>query len=131
MMTELMKEFLVKFLEALMLALLPLLVSLLVGQLVKVGQDLARKLKARNAEAYEMVRFAAMAAVKAAEQANLGGLIEEKKAYAIDYVERFIEKAYGVKVDVEVISQAIEAAVYDEFNRYRAGSIETEAYGED
>ena len=80
MMTELMKEFLVKFLEALMLALLPLLVSLLVGQVVRVGQDLARKLKARNAEAYEMVRFAAMAAVKAAEQANLGGLIEEKKA---------------------------------------------------
>jgi len=130
MMTELMKEFLVKFLEALMLALLPLLVSLLVGQVVRVGQDLTGKLKARNAEAYGMVRFAAMAAVKAAEQANLGGLIEEKKAYAIDYVERYIEKAYGVKVDVEVISQAIEAAVYDEFNKYRNLPIETEEFDE-
>ena len=45
-------------------------------------------------------------------------------------MERYIEKAYGVKVDVEVISQAIGAAVYDEFNKYRNLPIETEEFDE-
>jgi len=113
------RDVLMKVVEALAVALIPMLVTLAAGQVVKLVQELGNRMRQRNAEAYEMIRLAAREAVKAAEQANLAGLIEEKKQYAIDYVEKYLNRAYGITVDLDVIANAIEAAVYEEFNQYR------------
>jgi len=50
-----------------------------------------------------------------AEQMNLGKLIEDKKAWAIAYVQAQADKT-GLKFDIEEIENMIEKAVYQEIN---------------
>ena len=57
----------------------------------------------------------AVAAVKAAEQAGLAGLVEDKKAYALAQVQMWVAK-YGLEVEVELIDAAIEQAVGEVLN---------------
>jgi hypothetical protein len=53
--------------------------------------------------------------VKAAEQMHVAGYIEDKKTYALDLAQKYLE-AHGIKnVQLEVIEAAIEAAVFDAF----------------
>ena len=46
---------------------------------------------------------------------NLGKLIEDKKAWAIAYVQAQADKT-GLKFDIEEIENMIEKAVYQEIN---------------
>jgi len=55
-------------------------------------------------------------AVRAAEQANIAGLIKDKKQYAVEILDKSL-KDHGFNVNLDVISAAIEAAVLQEFNR--------------
>jgi hypothetical protein len=59
---------------------------------------------------------AASFAVKAAEQAKASDYIQDKKTYALDIAEKWLA-ARGFPVDLDLLDAAIEAAVYDEFNR--------------
>jgi len=58
---------------------------------------------------------AAVFAVMAAEQAGAAELIKDKKVYAFDIAERWLELR-GIKIDLDLIDAAIEAAVYEKFN---------------
>jgi hypothetical protein len=53
--------------------------------------------------------------VLAAEQSGLKDLAINKKAFAITAAERFL-KAQGFDIDLDVIAEAIEAAVWSEIN---------------
>jgi hypothetical protein len=65
-----------------------------------------------------LVEFA-LAAVKAAEGMGLTGEIESKKEYAENIVTKMLADA-GISLSAQQIEAAIEAAVYEEFNLYKA-----------
>jgi hypothetical protein len=62
------------------------------------------------------LEWAAAIAVKAAEQAGGVELAEEKKAYAIKFVEDWLA-SMGLNIDLDLVDAAIEAAVFSEFNK--------------
>jgi len=110
------KEFLSLFVEKVLLAFAPLLASLAVAWLLtKVRQAWMEFKSLHGGEAWILEEIA-LVAVKAAEQANLSGQIEDKKDYAVAVAMEWL-KARGLKIDLSVIDAAIEAAVFDEFNK--------------
>ena len=46
-------------------------------------------------------------------------MIKDKKVYAFDIAERWLE-LHGIKIDLDLIDAAIEAAVYEKFNAGKA-----------
>ena len=106
-----------KVLEAVLIAVLPPLAVAVVGLVIA----LARKawMQARDSFApqiTDLLEDAAKMAVRAAEQAGIAELIDDKKQYAIEIVELWLE-ARHVSVDIDLIDAAIEAAVLKEFNK--------------
>ncbi|MBP7213322.1 MAG: hypothetical protein KBA03_03725 [Anaerolineaceae bacterium] len=95
--------------------LLPLLVVALVSAIVTWAVKQWGLAKAANPALTEVLEQAALIAVRAAEQAGISGLIENKKEYAISIVEAWLKKQ-GLPIDIDVIAAAIEAAVWEEFN---------------
>ncbi len=71
-------------------------------------------------EQLEMIEKGIKMAVGAAEQAGFSGLLKsggEKKNYAIDAVQRYLDRA-GVEIDVEEIATLIESEVNRQFSNY-------------
>ena len=64
---------------------------------------------------WDLDQFAELA-VKAAEGMNLDGQIQDKKAYAIQIVQKQLD-GRGIKLDISVIEAAVEAAVFSQFNK--------------
>jgi len=110
------KEFLSVFVEKVLLAFAPILASLAVAWLLaKVRGAWVEFQDLHGGEAW-VIKEIANIAVKAAEQANLSGQIEDKKDYAVAVAMEWLQ-ARGLKIDLSVIDAAIEAAVFDEFNK--------------
>jgi len=55
-------------------------------------------------------------AVLASEQMKKSGFIDDKKQYAVEYVDKFL-KSRGINLDVKLIEGLVESAVLDEFNK--------------
>jgi len=114
---EIWKDVLSIFAEQFMSVVLPVLVSALavlaVAKIKQVVANIKSKLSEEMAWALDE---AVVAAVNAAEQANLAGFITDKKEYAIDVAQEWLEFR-GFKIDLAVIVAKIEAAVWTELNR--------------
>jgi len=95
--------------------LLPILAIAVIGILSSWAKLLWQKAKLWNPDATDLLEEAAKIAVTAAEQAGAAELIEDKKSYAMDIAERWLEQ-HGIVLDIELIDAAIEAAVYKQFN---------------
>mgnify|MGYP000877111577 CR=1 FL=1 len=108
-------EFVSVFLEKLAMYMLPPLAALLAGWIVAQTKLLLAKAKAMNPTLMEQVEWVAKMVVQAAEQAGIAGLIEDKKVWAVEQAEKML-LAQGLKVDLDVIATAIEAAVWSEIN---------------
>ena len=104
-----------KVLEAVLIALLPPLAVGLVGLVVALFRKWWIQAKEYAPQITDLLEEAAKLAVRAAEQAGIAELIEDKKQYAIQIVELWLE-ARGVTVDIDLIDAAIEAAVLLQFN---------------
>jgi hypothetical protein len=111
-----MDEFWSKLLQSLATEFLPVLFVVALGYLVKAFGSLWTDFKFNEPDKAHALEMAVALAVKAAEQAGASEFIESKKDYALDVAERWLHMR-GVKVDLNLIDAAIEAAVYDEFNR--------------
>ncbi len=109
--------------------LLPLLVVALVSAIVTWAVKQWGLAKAANPALTEVLEQAALIAVRAAEQAGISKLIENKKEYAISIVEAWLKKQ-GLPIDIDVIAAAIEAAVWEEFNAETMVEIERTDGGE-
>lgn len=92
---------------------LVLVIGIVVAAVGKEGRRLAKN-NANNA-GFEFVLSVARAGVQAAEQVYGEYEGEKKKAYAIEFAEKWLA-AKGVEVDLDVLSTAIESAVLNEFN---------------
>lgn len=109
-----------KFLETLLLGLAPVLAAAVTGWVAVKIRVALEELKNEYKEQWWILELVATTAVQAAEQANLAGLIKDKKAYALSIVEAALAE-HGFAIDLDVIDAAVEAAVWSEFNKPGGG----------
>lgn len=98
----------------------PILADLLiavVGLVVAFVGNETRKLLSNKSVAsnISVLQTIATIGVQAAEQLYASEAGDDKKAYAIQYVQNELDR-HGLKFDVDAIETAIEAAVLAEFN---------------
>lgn len=94
---------------------LRVIIPVLVALVLKWAVEVWAKVKTEKPDLAAVLDYAVDLAVHAAEQIFGEGAGEQKKAYAIEAVERFLAER-GVFIDVDVIADAIEAEVYKDFN---------------
>ena len=104
-----------KVIEAILIAILPPLAVVLVSVVLAHAKKLWADLKQRYPSVTDLVEQAAVFAVQAAEQAGAADLIEDKKQYAIQIAEAWLE-ANHITTDIDLIDAAIEKAVLELFN---------------
>ncbi len=109
-------------LQKLLEVFLPILAVTIVGFLIAKIKYWLAEAKAWNPDITELLEQAVKFAVTAAEQAGASKLIEDKKTYAFDVAERWLE-LHGIKIDLDLIDAAIEAAVYEKFNAGKTSAI--------
>jgi len=111
------KDFVSVFVQEFLGIVVPVLASLLAGLLIAWIKKLVEEIKVKmDGRFMWMLDEAVRVAVRAAEQANLAGFVEDKKSYAIDVAEKWLA-ARGFKVDLGILADQIEAAVMEEFNK--------------
>ena len=99
------------FITELLKQLLPYIVTALAALIVRTASTLWFQFRTAQPDAAEVLYRVAGMAVFAAEQAKLNGWISDKKKFACGWAEAFIAKEYGLRIDVESIGNAVEAAV--------------------
>ena len=104
-----------KVIEAILIAILPPLVAFLVSVGLAYAKRVWGDLKQRYPTVTELIEEAAVFAVQAAEQAGAAELIKDKKEYAIQIAEAWLE-ANHITTDIDLIDAAIEKAVLELFN---------------
>ena len=104
-----------KVIEAILIAILPPFVAFLVSVGLAYAKRVWGDLKQRYPTVTELVEEAAVFAVQAAEQAGAAELIADKKQYAIQIAEAWLE-ANHITTDLHLIDAAIEKAVLELFN---------------
>ncbi|NMC54980.1 MAG: hypothetical protein GYA48_15240 [Chloroflexi bacterium] len=118
------EAFLSEFVQQLLLYILPILAAALASWLiVQVSKGLA-ELKAVRPDVYRDLMWVAKGVVQAAEQSGAAGLITDKKKYAINIAEKWLATK-GWNIDLDLIDAAVEQAVWDEINKYKALPIST------
>jgi hypothetical protein len=113
-------KFLIDFLNAAMPVLVPLIITLIgagIGLLIQYIRLIGEKIKNEKPSTYDMLEKFSVNAVLIAEQLKLSGFIENKKDWAINYVQSELNKL-KIVLDVENISNMIEKALFEKINRY-------------
>lgn len=112
------QSFLVSLINAIipvLLTALPLVLTAIFGLIIQYIRLVQAKIQKENPTEYSKIEFIAKNAVLIAEQMKLGGFIQDKKKYAVEYAQRELDKA-GIKLNVEQVAEEIEKAVYMQFN---------------
>lgn len=91
--------------------LLRILLPLAIALIIKWAVELYHRVKSDHQEWEPVLEYAAETAVLAAEQIFGDGNGKEKKKYAIQVIENMLAE-HGLKIDLAVIEDAIEAEVY-------------------
>ena len=112
-----------KIIETVLLSILPLLAAQVVALLFAWIKKIWADIKASKPNLAYWLEAGAHIAVKAAEQGGIAGYVEDKKQYAIEYLEKFMAEK-GLVVDVDLIVGAVEAAVLDVFKDGREQKAE-------
>lgn len=110
-------NFLAQLAQALLIIAIPIVVA---GAFMWTRQKAAEIKQNLSKEQLSMIEKGVHIAVKAAEQAGFSGILKsgiEKKEYAIDAVQRYLDRT-GVAIDVEEIATLIEAEVNSQFTKY-------------
>lgn len=108
-----------KLIENILLAFLPVLASLAAGALFAWLRKTWAQFKAEKPDVAWILEQAASMAVAAAEQAGAAGYITDKKNYALDMAQAYLD-AQGIKISLDLLDAAIEAAVFNEINKGKA-----------
>lgn len=110
-----MNEFWAAFVQNLMLTFAPVLASLVAAWLIAKTKEALAKAKDAEPDLVDTLSWIAKQAVRAAEQAGGKQVLGDKKEYALTVAEQYLQ-AKGMNIDLTLISAAIEAAVWTEFN---------------
>ena len=98
-------------LQSILMLSIPAIAGALVTVAVAYIKKVAAQIEADKPDVFAIVQVFAEAAVEAAEQMGLAGIVEDKKEYAIAAVEKWLAEK-GIAIDVDLIEQAVEAEVY-------------------
>ena len=109
-------EILSAVLQSVLLLSLPPLAVGVYKFLAAKAEVLLSEMRDWNPSVTDFLMQAARFAVEAAEQAGAAEIIKDKKMYALGVADAWL-KANGVKLDLELISAAVEKAVA-ELNNY-------------
>ena len=110
------QQVLINFLVAFVTACTPVVVAFVVAWIKVKTDEIKSNISARlTQEQQYTLEWAARNAVLAAEQSGLKDLALNKKDFAVTSAEKFL-KSQGFNIDLEVIKNAIEAAVWSELN---------------
>lgn len=115
-MNDVVIVFLSELAEGILLAFVPVLVSMITAWLLAKARMAWAQYKEANANYSWLLESIAVIAVKAAEQSKIAGLIEDKKSYAVQVAQQWLNDK-GFSVDLAIIEAAIEAAVFEEINK--------------
>jgi hypothetical protein len=120
-------DFLSAFLQKFLEVVLPVLATALAGLAIAWITKLINDVKARLTEDQEwIINQAIEAAVLAAEQIDLKGVVIDKKDYALQVAMQWLSLK-GIKINLNILDARIEAAVFDQFNRDRKDLSKTVA----
>jgi LL-H family phage holin len=98
--------------------IVPVLVAYLFAAFKKKWAEFRSYAKEYGWDVEEMAKIA----VKAAEGLGLAGKIADKKEYAINLMQHQLD-AKGIKINLAIIEGAIEAAVFEEFNKAKPKEV--------
>jgi hypothetical protein len=109
-------QVLINFLVTLIVACTPIVVGFVVAWIkAKTDEIKSRMVESLSDNQKWALEFAVKQAVQAAEQSGLRDLALNKKEFAIKSAESYL-KSLGFDIDLDVIADAIEAAVWTELN---------------
>ena len=94
-----------------MTQILRVIIPLFVAMIIKWAVELYHRIKSEQPDWTPVLEYAAELAVLAAEQLFGDGHGKEKKQYAIQAIQNILAE-HGLKLDLTVIEDAIEAEVY-------------------
>ena len=86
---------------------LPVIATALTALLVQYIRLVQAKISKEYPSQYEVLESICKNAILIAEQMKIGGLIEDKKKFAVDYVQKELESK-GIVIDMEKIEQDIK-----------------------
>ena len=104
-----------EFVMGLLLAALPVLAAYAIKALKAWGDKLLSDLENSKPSIYWALQEAAAIAVRAAEKMEFSKFIDDKKAYAFEIAQLFLDNEGWDEIDVELIEAAIEAEVLEQF----------------
>ena len=94
---------------------LPIIAAFLIALLRAWVKKALAEAKQAKPYLYGYLKDAVEMAVGAAEQMELAGLVNDKKEYALDTVQAFLDEHGWDEVDIGVLEAAIEAEVLKQF----------------
>ena len=104
-----------EFVMGLLLAALPVLAAYAIKALKAWGDKLLADLENSKPSVYWALQEAVVVAVRAAEKMEFSKFIDDKKAYAFEIAQRFLDNEGWEEIDIELIEAAIEAEVLKQF----------------
>lgn len=104
-------EVLSVFLQEFLRQVLPWAAGVAAAIVIQAAARLWLAFRASRPDEAAILERVARMAVYAAEQAKLNEAITDKKVYALDWAESFLRERYGLKLDLNDLSLAIEAEV--------------------
>lgn len=113
-----MEEFvnlLQEFVMGLLVVSLPILAGFAIRALKVWGDKVLSNIERNKPSLHWALEEAARVAVGAAEKMELSKYISNKKEYALEIVQRFLDEAGWEEVDIKLVSAAIEAEVLKQF----------------
>jgi hypothetical protein len=111
-----------KLLQDIIVLSVSAIAPVVVGLIVVVIKKKLAEIKLLYPDYAPVLEAAAKFAIQAAEEAKFAGLIEDKKEYALGVAQKYLDD-HKVKIQLDVISAAIEAGIYEGMNKDRIAEV--------
>ncbi|MCK5601163.1 hypothetical protein KAR91_04785 [Candidatus Pacearchaeota archaeon] len=105
-----------KFAFNLAVLALPIIAGFVVALLKVWVAQMLQEFERRKPKLAAAIKEAVNLAVKAAEQANVAGFVKDKKQYAMDIAQNWLDSEGWDEVDIDILEAAVEAEVLKLFN---------------
>ncbi len=99
----------------LLVVALPILAGFAIRALKVWGDKVLSDLESNKPSLHWALEEAARVTVSAAEKMDFSGFIEDKKTYAMETVQSFLDEAGWEEVNLELLEASIEAEVLKQF----------------
>ena len=96
---------------------LPIISAFIIAALRALVKKWLGELEASKPEFYEHLSLAVEIAVAAAEKANVAGFVDDKKQYALNVAQIWLDEHGWDEFDIDLLEAAIEAEVLKQFGR--------------